>query len=910
MRRTNKLISMLLVVVMVITGSSLFAYATTDEIVVLYTNDIHCAIDGYPTLAAYKADLIAQGKNVVVVDAGDAIQGEVIGALTEGEAIVDIMNSVGYDYAVPGNHEFDYGMDVFLNLAQNYAAYDYISSNFYFLPELSPVFAPYAIKDFGSFQVAFVGISTPETITKSTPEFFKDESGNYIYGFPVYPGGMTNEALYSNIQISVDAAVENGADIVVAVGHTGIMETSDGWKSTDIIANTDGIDYYIDAHSHETIESATYKNINNEDVVVTSTGTKFANFGVLTINGDNADFELINPEDVDVESMSSDVKEAYGAVKAKVDGYKNDIMYLYEEIGTSEVKLIAYDSDNGWAVRKRETNCGDFVADAYRAVTGADVAIANGGGIRADVENGSVTRKSLMDVNAFNNDMCVIEVTGQQLVDVLEHGARECPDPIGGFFQVSGVSFEIHTYRESPVVCDQLDNFIGMDETMERRVQNVFVGDEPVDLDKTYTLAGSSYVLTKGGDGLTMLDDATVVKQEGLPCDSEMLIKYFTEILNGEISAEQYGNPDGDGRILLVDENPNAPDYSYEAEYGEALTITTETPEGVYIKFVPEETCKFIFRSESDGADTGAYLFDADGEELFGEYIDDNEENLDFELVYEFEAGKEYYLNVFTYSDDKTTMKIVIECGHSFIDGSCIVCSKVCDHSEIGWLGYCLCGEAFLGKDVNDGDEFELENKYGYEIFWFRFTPEISGFYSFKSVLVDADPDCILYDAQGESLTDSLDVNGLDFNLIYYFAAGETYYFDAHNCYTEGSFSVTLDRIIHTSDDGSEHELELVEGTYSNCTECGYTDGLYCNECEEYVYGHDELPLDEEYHIDENFDETCDLCGKENIYDEEMCSHICHSENWFLHFIWTIGNFIHRLLGISPECECGAAHYE
>ncbi len=548
----KKILSFFLAIIMMMTVTSV-AYASESETVILYTNDVHCAIDDYPILAAYKADLVAQGKNVLVVDAGDAIQGEVIGALTEGEAVVDIMNAVGYDYAVPGNHEFDYGMDVILSLAQNKAEYEYISSNFFYLSSLEPVFAPYAIEDFGSFQLAFIGISTPETITKSTPEFFKDEGGNYIYGFPVFPEGMTNEALYENIQKSVDNAIEDGADIVVAVGHTGILETSDGWKSTDIIANTDGIDYYIDAHSHETIESATYKNENNEDVTLTSTGTKFANFGALTIIGDEVSFELIDPDDVDVSSMSNQAKEAYSSVKSKVDGYNDDIAYLFDPIGTSEAKLVSYDSDGSWAVRKRETNAGDFVADAYRAVTGADVAIANGGGVRADIEIGDVSRKSLMDVNAFNNDMCVIEVTGQQLVDVLEHGARECPDPIGGFFQVSGVSFEIHTYLESPVITNQLDEFLGIDETKERRVKNVYVGGEPVELNKTYTLAGSAYVLTTGGDGLTMLDGAKVVQSEGLPCDSEMLIEYFTEYLDGIIRSEQYGNPEGDGRITIVE---------------------------------------------------------------------------------------------------------------------------------------------------------------------------------------------------------------------------------------------------------------------------------------------------------------------------------------------------------------------
>ncbi len=908
MKKTNKLISILLAVAMVFATTSALAFASVNETVILYTNDVHCAIDDYPVLAAYKAELETQGKNVIVVDAGDAIQGEVIGALTEGEAVVDIMNAVGYDYAVPGNHEFDYGMNVFLDLAENKASYKYVSSNFHYLPSIEPVFEPYAIEDFGGYQVAFVGISTPETITKSTPEFFKDENNNFIYGFPKDPGGMTNEALYENIQESVDYAIADGADIVVAVGHTGILETSEGWKSIDIIANTDGIDYYIDAHSHETIESATYKNINNEDVVLTSTGTKFANFGVLTISGGNASFELINPDNVDVETMSEEAKSAYNTVQDKVDGYNEEIAYLFEKIGTSEAKLVAYDSDGSWAVRKRETNSGDFVADSYRAVTGADVALCNGGGVRAEIAVGDVTRKMLMDINAFNNDMCVIEVTGQQLIDVLEHGARECPDPIGGFFQVSGVTFEIHTYRETPVITDQLDNFIEMDETKERRVQNVLIGGEPVDLEKTYTLAGSSYVLTQGGDGLTMLEGANVVQQEGLPCDSEILIEYFTETLGGVIPAEKYSDPDGDGRIKIIRSDPDAFEYDYEIGFGETLTVPVNSEEETIIKFTPPKNAAYVLNAQSDELDTYCELYSSDSIEESLITADD-ENGMDFSLKYDFEAGVTYYFHVKVYDEGDHEFEITLECGHSFENGVCGGCGEACNHTEIGFLGYCLCGESFLGKDINDGDEYELESQSSDDIFWFRFTPEVSGTYSFKSVSENADPDCFLYDVNGEWVAESYDDNGMDFELIYSFEAGETYYFDAHNCYDEGAFTVVLNRQTHTADDGSVHDVEFVEGKYSNCTEHGYTNGLYCSICDEIVSGHEELPLDEECHIDDNFDESCDLCGKENIWDEEECEHICHSDHWFWSFIWRIANFFHKIFNVLLECDCGEAHY-
>ncbi|MBQ4604615.1 MAG: hypothetical protein IJB16_08435, partial [Clostridia bacterium] len=388
------------------------------------------------------------------------------------------------------------------------------------------------------------------------------------------------------------------------------------------------------------------------------------------------------------------------------------------------------------------------------------------------------------------------------------------------------------------------------------------------------------------------------------------LIKYFTETLDGKITAKQYGNPDGDGRIKIINKHPDAPEHDYEISYGDTVAIAVESNDGVYIKFVPEKSGKYIFRTEADGVDTGACLYDSNGEEIFGDYLDDSEEGLDFRLEYEFEADEEYYLNVFAYSDSTETFELIIECGHNFENGSCIICGETCDHAEIGFLGYCFCGENFLGKDINIGNEYALENEAAYEIFWFRFTPEVSGYYSFKSVSENADPDCSLYYADGEWLADSYDVNGLDFDLVYYFEAGETYYFDTHNCYTVGAFSVNLNRIIHTSDNGTEHtDFELVEGSYSNCTEHGYTNGLYCNECKEFVYGHEELPLDEGYHIDENIDEICDLCGKENIWAEEECEHICHSDHWFWSMVWRIGNFFHKIFNILPECECGEAHY-
>ncbi len=542
-----------LVVFCAVSGSVLTTSATnSDDIVVLYTNDIHCGLDDYSVIAAYRAYLIGEGYNVVTVDAGDAIQGEMIGSLTEGAAVVDIMNDVGYDYAVPGNHEFDYTVERLLEISNNEAEYQYICVNFRDLLQEKDVFAPYAIKEFGDEKIAFVGISTPETYSKSTPTYFQDENGNFIYSF------MEDE-FYSVIQTAVDNARSEGATKVVAIGHLGVSDVTEGWRSVDVIENTVGIDVLIDGHAHEVIEGRVCENANGDEVILTSTGTKFANFGMLTMSSDgNITSELINPDSVAVDELSDEAKTAYNTVKAKIDAYNAEYEYLFEEIGASEANLVQYDADGNRLVRNTETNLGDFVTDAYKAVTGADIAFVNGGGLRADINIGTLTRKAIMDVNPWNNEMCVIEVSGQQIVDALEYGMNAVPNEFGSFPHVAGVTFEVHTYIETPVVIDELGDFVSIKEDAPRRVRNVCVNGQAIDLDKTYTVAGTCYMLQLSG--YKMFADAKNVDYIGPKTDSEMLIEYFTNHLKGEITAEKYGNMMGDGRILMIDEKQNVSD--------------------------------------------------------------------------------------------------------------------------------------------------------------------------------------------------------------------------------------------------------------------------------------------------------------------------------------------------------------
>lgn len=544
------------------------------NVVVLYTNDVHCAIDGYSSLAALRETMTEEGYRNILVDAGDAIQGDTIGALTKGRAVVDLMNQTGYELAVPGNHEFDYKVDTFLELAEEEAEYTYISANFKEVQTNQSVFDDYQIKNVGGKKVAFVGISTPETYTKSSPAYFQNDEGEYIYTF------CENE-FYETIQASVDSALEEGADYVVAVGHTGIEGTTEEWKSTSIIANTTGIDVYLDAHSHETIENQICKNKEQKDVVLSSTGTKFENIGKLTIAADGTiSTELIKTSEVQTDSTAG-VQAAYNAVRESIDSYNQTIdEELKKTIGTSEVELTINGEDGERAIRRQETNMGDFVADAYRNVTGADIALVNGGGIRASIPAGDVSKKSLMDVNPWNNPMCVIEATGQQIVDALEHGAKNYPEESGGFLQVSGITYEINTtVTESPVITDDKGVFQSVEAGRQRRVQNVKVNGTPIDLTKTYTVAGSQYTLLEGGDGYSMFSENQVLQLDGLPADAEMLIQYFTENLNGIITEAAYGSAAGEGRIVITDKEPETPtDTPTEAPTETPTETPTDTP--------------------------------------------------------------------------------------------------------------------------------------------------------------------------------------------------------------------------------------------------------------------------------------------------------------------------------------------
>lgn len=529
------------------------------EIVIVHTNDVHCEYLAYDKVAALAEDAD------LLIDAGDAIQGDVIGTLSEGAYIVEIMNDLDYDLAVPGNHEFDYGMERFLELAEKHAEYPYLSANF--LDNSGEnVFNAYQIFEVNDVQIAFVGLCTPETFTKSTPAYFQDENGTFIYDF--CQGGNGQE-LYDVTQCAIDAAQEDGADYIIGVGHLGIDPGSSPWTAYEVIAHTTGFDAFIDAHSHSVV-SETVADAAGNDVLLAQTGTKLAYAGRLIIHADGT----ISHENVDLMGVAAD---------AKMTAYLADITGRFEElqnqiVARTEVELTINDADGNRAVRNSETNLGDLCADAYRVIMEADVAFVNGGGIRDNIAVGDITYGDIVSVHPFGNEICLVEVTGQQIKDCLELGVRDLPGESGGFQHVSGMTYTVDTSIPSSVVLDEMGMFVEVGGPY--RVTNLQIGGELLDVEKIYTLASHNYLLKSQGGGASMfgVDNVTML-QDCVMIDNQVLIRYIVDELDGVVGQE-YAEPQGRITVLTgtgasgeTEAHPEEPaeDEVYTVKAGDCL---------------------------------------------------------------------------------------------------------------------------------------------------------------------------------------------------------------------------------------------------------------------------------------------------------------------------------------------------
>ena len=631
------LCSVLLIVLLSIPVSAANAEKSND-IVILYTNDTHANIDSplsFDTIGALKKNLEKEYRYVLLVDAGDHLQGTAFGSMDQGASVLQLMNKAGYNLATPGNHEFDYSMDTFLERVRE-AEFPYLSCNLYHLEDgvrgenLLESFQAY---HFGKEIVAFIGITTPETIVKSTPAYFQDENGSFCYGIS---GGENGQALYDDVQFAVDAIRRAGATKVIAVGHLGDDPSSAPWTSEDVIAHVSGLDAFIDGHSHSEVNGKRVLDANEDAVLLTQTGEYLNNVGIMIIDYETGE---IQSDLIACEDILKTVKNKDGTESSVVSGHRlastlysgpewvndNTISFvknqwinkvnqkLKQKIGETQVVLDNYAEDGTRLVRKQETNTGDFAADALYFLfdqmdMNVDAAIVNGGGIRNQAISGTVNYKTCKDIHTFGNVACLQNVTGQQLLDALEWGARfagsdqEC----GGFLQVSGIRYQIDTDWPDSTQKDENGMWIG-GPTGGYRVHDVTVYDretdswKPLNLQETYRLAGYNYTLRNAGDGYNMFSSAVNVVDYVME-DYMVLANYVQAFESKTVLASNsplqekypgfgidYGMVNGSGRIV------NAP--------------TDHTPEPTEETTVPEETAEVPATTDVPNVETESAPF-------------------------------------------------------------------------------------------------------------------------------------------------------------------------------------------------------------------------------------------------------------------------------------------------------------
>ena len=574
--------------------------AKSNDIVILYTNDVHTYIDGelsYDVIAGVKAELQKEYNYVLLVDAGDHIQGTAYGSMDKGATIIKLMNAAGYDLATLGNHEFDYGMDGCIN-AREWAEFPYISCNFYNEENNvrnDNVLDSYMIFKAGDMSVAFIGATTPETFTKSTPAYFQDEAGNYIFGIA---GGDDGSKLYADVQGAIDEVKAMGVDKVIVLGHLGDDPASQPWTSKETIANVTGLDAFIDGHSHSTVKGEMVADKAGNNVLLTQTGEYFNRIGIMVIEAETG---AIKTDFIELVELTEMVKNDEGKEEEKVVGYelKSELykgtelvsaegvaaiqdawMTAVDEqlgavIGSTALTLDNYDAEGKRLVRSQETNTGDFCADALYYLfdnmgLDVDVAIMNGGGVRNKAVTGEISYKVCKNIHTFGNVACLQTITGQQLLDALEWGARGAGtgEEIGGFLHVAGVTYKIDTAYPQSIVADDKGVWVS-GPTGGYRVHDVMVYNketkayEALDLAAQYNLAGYNYTLRDLGDGFAMFDGAINVLDYVME-DYMVLANYVQAFEGGVVDATNsplaakfpgmlvnYGTVDGSGRIVL-----------------------------------------------------------------------------------------------------------------------------------------------------------------------------------------------------------------------------------------------------------------------------------------------------------------------------------------------------------------------
>ena len=513
----------------------------SDDIVIIHLNDVHCGFNdtiGYDGFVLYRKELEKKYKKVIAVDVGDHAQGGVLGAISEGEAVLDILNKIKFDVTTLGNHEFDYGIEQ-LNKLNEKMSTKYISLNTCYRKNKTQLFEPSRMVEAGEKKIGFIGILTPLTFSKTYLSSLRESDGTPIYNF------LSNkEELYTTIQGEIDKLRSEGANYVILLTHVGM--NVEEYTSNDILSNLNGVDAVLDGHTHK-VYNTTSKDKENKDIHIAQTGTKLANIGQLIIKEDGTILSE-NIAEVPEPDGITDVKQVYRSkanrwVDTEMNEYINEIYKRYEEelstpIGSSDYDFIIRPEESSDShtiyCRYMECSLGNLIADSFREVVNSDISFVNGGTIRANLLKGHITRKDIIDVMPFFNSLFVKEITGQTFLDALEFGVSKLPNSFGGFPQVSGCTYYVDTSFNSTVETDSDGMFIKVGG--RRRVSNVKINGKALNPTEKYNLSASEYILN-GGDGFTMFANYPVVN-ESVFADSDALGYHIKNNLGGEIPSK------------------------------------------------------------------------------------------------------------------------------------------------------------------------------------------------------------------------------------------------------------------------------------------------------------------------------------------------------------------------------------
>ena len=529
----------------------------SDDIIILHTNDVHCGITdniGYDGLMLFKKELQTKYEHVLLVDAGDHIQGAAIGLLSYGGDIIKIMNELEYDASTIGNHEFDYKLEQLYKLREQFN-HNYVNAHFCFRKNKTTVFEPYKIVEAGNIKIGFIGVLTPLTLTKTYLHTLVDEDGNYIYDFLTERQGLE---FYEAIQKYIDELREIGhVDYVIILSHLGLSAEQEEYSSEALLRNIEGVDAIIDGHSHQ-VYSEIRKDKTGKDVIIAQVGTKLSNLGALTLSNGTVKSEIISEVPIFqgyeyYKKVTRDGKDRY--VDPDMKKFLEDLINSHEEeikefVGYTDFDMITIDDKAGIISRNRENNLCDLVADSLRNYYYSDIGFLNSGGVRNNIYKGNITVGDILTILPFSNKVVQLTVPGRDILDTIEYGMKNLPNNSGKFLQVSGLKFKVYDNIPSPVKVDDFDNYVKIEG--ERRVFDVFVGNEKLDINKNYTVSLPDF-MAEGGDGYTMFTNYKVTN-DSQGFISDICKNYIQKELNRRIPDIYKTNQD---RIVKMQKKNN-----------------------------------------------------------------------------------------------------------------------------------------------------------------------------------------------------------------------------------------------------------------------------------------------------------------------------------------------------------------